>query len=136
MTTPVNIVDQEKPITVEMVGDETNKPKISTKSDGTQTLEPTTTEQEDIVTAGQRKINLIWETTQSRIAIMVCATTMSAGLFQVIAEVFFNKAGGQIPTIFSVAFGTVIGFYFARTNHQAIGGVGKKNNEHQVYKGR
>ena len=32
----------------------------------------------------------------------------------------------QVPTIISVAFGMVTGFYFSRTNHAAIGGVGPK----------
>lgn len=132
---PVKIVDTEKAIPVEVI--QTGElPKMGVKLDGSQTLEPTTTEQEDIITAGQRKINLIWESTQSKIAIMVCACTMVVGILNVVAEVFFGKPPSQIPTIFAVAFGTVIGFYFARTNHQAIGGIGKKVNENQVYKGR
>jgi hypothetical protein len=81
-------------------------------------LTPTTTVQEDITTAGQRKVNLIWEYTQAVIAIAVVFSTMVAGIA--------FHASGQIPTIFSVAFGTVVGFYFSRTNHQAIGGVGAK----------
>jgi hypothetical protein len=35
----------------------------------------------------------------------------------------------------SVAFGTVVGFYFSRTNHAAIGGVGKKPHDGE-YRGR
>lgn len=89
-------------------------------------LSPTTTEQEDITTAGQRKVNLIWEYTQAIIALSVVICTMVAGLK--------IGNGGQIPTIFSVAFGTVVGFYFSRTNHQAIGGIGKKPE--QKYEGR
>lgn len=92
-------------------------------------LPATTTAQEDETTAGQRRINLIWEWTQAIIAIVVVMTTMGIGAYTVIKEV-------QFPTIVSVAFGTIIGFYFARTNHQAIGGVGAKPNETQDYKGR
>jgi len=40
----------------------------------------------------------------------------------------------QIPTIFSTAFGMIVGFYFARTNHAAIGGLGAKPK--QDYEGR
>lgn len=81
-------------------------------------LTPNTTAQEDITTAGQRKVNLIWEYTQAFIAIVVVVATMVSGLKV--------KKDEQIPTILSVAFGTVVGFYFSRTNHQAIGGIGKK----------
>jgi len=75
-------------------------------------LPPTTTRQEDISTAGQRKINLIWESTQAFIAIIVVLATMASGLRSA-----FLESGEQIPTIMSVAFGTVVGFYFSRTNH-------------------
>jgi hypothetical protein len=89
-------------------------------------LSPTTTAQEDITTAGQRRVNLIWEYTQAIIALIVVVSTFAAALQL--------KDGGQIPTIFSVAFGTVVGFYFSRTNHQAIGGIGPKPT--QKYTGR
>lgn len=85
---------------------------------------PTTTTQEDLTTAGQRKINLIWERTQSVIAISV--TILTLGVAAALAILYPDR---QIPTIFSVAFGTVIGFYFSRTNHQQIGGVGWKPTE-------
>jgi uncharacterized membrane protein YqgA involved in biofilm formation len=93
-----------------------------------QPLAPTTTEQQDITTAGQRKVNLIWEYTQAIIALIVVIATMIAGLLTVF------KPAAQVPTILSVAFGTVVGFYFSRTNHQAIGGVGPKPQ--QKYEGR
>ena len=84
-------------------------------------LAPTTTAQEDITTAGQRRINLIWERTQATIAIFVVFSTMGTAVYMEIA----GKTD-QIPTIFSFAFGTIVGFYFSRTNHQAIGGIGEK----------
>lgn len=89
-------------------------------------MSPTTTIQQDLTTAGQRKVNLIWEYTQALIAVTVVVTTM--------AKAFLLGNGEAIPTIFSVAFGTIVGFYFARTNHQAIGGTGDKPE--QEYKGR
>lgn len=88
---------------------------------------PDTTEQEDITTAGQRRVNLIWEYTQAVIAIVTVGTTMASAI---IAQ-FQEK---PVPTIIAVAFGSIVGFYFARTNHQAIGGVGKKPT--QEYQGR
>jgi hypothetical protein len=92
-------------------------------------LSPTTTAEEDINTAGQRRINLIWEYTQAIIALLVVITTMISGVVSV-----FRPIGSQVPTILSVAFGTVVGFYFSRTNHQAIGGIGPKPA--QKYEGR
>ena len=84
----------------------------------------TTTLQQDLTTAGQRRINLIWEWTQAIIAVMVVFSTMAVGSYTAIM--------GQVdktPTILAVAFGTIVGFYFARTNHAAIGGVGHKPTE-------
>jgi len=79
-----------------------------------------TTFQDDLTTAGQRRVNLIWEYTQAVIALLVVASTMASGM----VAMFYNQI--QIPTIISVAFGTVVGFYFSRTNHAAIGGIGVK----------
>jgi hypothetical protein len=87
-----------------------------------------TTFQEDLTTAGQRQINLIWERTQAVIALCVVFATMAAGVYGMIMNL-------QIPTLMAVAFGTVVGFYFSRTNHAAIGGVGHKPGNGQ-YRGR
>ena len=79
-----------------------------------------TTFQEDLTTAGQRRINLIWEYTQAIIALGVVFTTMLCGAYGMI------HPESQVPTIISVAFGAITGFYFSRTNHAAIGGIGPK----------
>ncbi len=102
---------------------------MSFPSDPTQPLPPNTTIQQDLTTAGQRKVNLIWEYTQAVIALIVVSTTMFTGM-----RAAWIQSKEQLPTIMSVAFGTVVGFYFSRTNHAAIGGVGDKPN--QEYKGR
>lgn len=100
-----------------------------------------TTYQEDMTTAGQRRINLIWEYTQAVIALLVVLTTMIAGIYSMARPTVTIGVGlamtqlpVQIPTIIGVAFGMVTGFYFSRTNHAAIGGVGLKPTEE--YKGR
>lgn len=89
-------------------------------------LKPTTTGEEDLVTEGQRHINRVWEYTQAAIAILVCLSTMVAGVLLVVAQLFYDAHDEELPTIFAVAFGTVIGFYFSRTNHSSTGGVGKQ----------
>jgi len=92
-------------------------------------LPPTTTVQEDLTKAGQRRINLIWEYTQATIAIAVVFATMGSGVYSMV----YDKAA--VPTIIAVAFGTIVGFYFSRTNHEAIGGMGEKPEKNQ-YIGR
>jgi len=91
-----------------------------------------TTFQQDLTFAGQRQINLIWERTQSGIAVCVVVVTMIASVLAMIRDV-------MIPNLIAVAFGTVIGFYFSRTNHAAIGGVGRRpspDQEQAQYAGR
>lgn len=87
-----------------------------------QSLTPTTTAQQDMVTAGQRKINLIWEFTQAAVSIII---TM--------AVVYCEVAKIDSSTIRG-AFFLIIGFYFSRTNHTQIGGVGDKPQPN--YQGR
>lgn len=67
-------------------------------------------------TAGQRKINLIWEYTQATIAVLVVIACIAAAfiLDQTKAEILRN------------AFFLIVGFYFGRTNHQRQGGVGQQ----------
>jgi len=71
----------------------------------------TTTVEEDLHSASQRKINLIWEYTQAAIAVLVVAAN--------IAVVFVVTES----ELLAYAFFLVIGFYFGRTNHSRVGGV-------------
>lgn len=104
-------------------------PKVGGTDHQDQAADPSrpaiTTFQEDLTTASQRRVNLIWEHTQAVIAIMVTLATMGTGTY----SMFAHK---EIPTIISVAFGTVVGFYFSRTNHSAIGGIGLKPQSEYV----
>lgn len=70
-----------------------------------------------LVTAGQRRINIIWEITQALIAISVTI----ASLIVAATLAFF--------LLLSNAFFVIIGFYFGRTNHQRTGGVGVKDDQ-------
>jgi len=80
-------------------------------------LSSTTTAEEDRKTFGQRRINLIWEVTQAAIAILVAGAAIIAAL------------RGQVSEMLGNAFFLVIGFYFGRTNHQRVGGVGARNED-------
>ncbi len=88
-----------------------------------------TTAQQDLTTAGQRRINLIWEYTQALIALSVVAANVAIWI-----EFAMQKINGPIPDGLSNALFLVVGFYFSRTNHTAIGGTGRKPS--QEYQGR
>lgn len=95
-------------------------------------LPANTTEQEDITTAGQRHINVMWERTQQVIAISVCTSTLIlCGYLLVKGEVT-----ERVPAfmLLSNVFFLVVGTYFQRTNHTKVGGIGNKPGE--VYVGR
>jgi hypothetical protein len=79
-----------------------------------QPLPPTTTAQQDITTAGQRRINLIWEFTQGTIAVLITLAIIYLGII--------NKANKTLED----AFIMIITMYFVRTNHSIIGGIGPK----------
>lgn len=85
-------------------------------------LPPTTTVQDDKVTAGQRRVNILWECTQAVVAILVTLSFLYCEITKIDSEAV------------KMAFTLVIGFYFSRTNHQSIGGVGSKPT--QKYEGR
>jgi len=77
-------------------------------------LDPTTTAEEDRHSLGQRRINMLWEYTQSMIAILVTLATIVGVL----------GLGGVMGSDTLVnAFFLIVGFYFGRTNHQRVGGV-------------
>ena len=95
-------------------------------------LPPTTTAQEDIVTEGQRRINLIWEMTQAFVAISVVLANLIVGVYFGLT----GKSTAEFPVVLSSSLFLIIGFYFSRTNHQRIGGTGQKANETQNYEGR
>lgn len=93
-------------------------------------LEPRTTFQQDLTTAGQRKINLIWEWTQAVISIAVVLSNMIVA----VAMGLGVTGMGEFPLVLSSSLFLIVGFYFSRTNHAAIGGVGSKPSE--KYEGR
>lgn len=93
---------------------------------GTAVSAPTTTAEQERVSAGQRTVNLIWETTQMRVALSVIwASLFVAGTLAVMGK-FLGAPALQLAAVvflFGVA-NLVTGFYFGRTNHQRSGGVG------------
>lgn len=72
------------------------------------------------VTYGQRRVNLIWEVTQALVAIAVTVVTLYVSASLTLRE----RSDQAAALLLSNAFFLVVGFYFGRTNHQRIGGVG------------
>lgn len=72
--------------------------------------------------AGQRRVNLIWEYTQAFIAGMVVTTVLCVAGFETAwgPEALKTAAFGFLIGVANL----VIGFYFGRTNHQRTGGIG------------
>lgn len=91
-----------------------------------ESLSPSTTSEQDRITAGQRTINLIWETTQMRIAVSVIWASLFVAALLAVMGMWLGTPDMQLAAIvflFGVA-NLVTGFYFGRTNHQRSGGVG------------
>jgi hypothetical protein len=82
-----------------------------------------TTAEEDRLSLGQRRINLIWETTQAVIAVSVSLATL-------VVSAVLSVRGGDTTAflLMSNGFFRVIGFYFGRTNHTRVGGLSGKGD--------
>lgn len=76
--------------------------------------------EETLRTQGQRRINLVWEVTQALIAIGVTGATLYVSATLALRG---EKAEAAV-LLLSNSFFLVVGFYFGRTNHTKIGGVG------------
>lgn len=115
----VVVTGASAPVPVEIIEDKSRTSVVT--SSGNTVAAPTTTEEEDRATVGQRRINLIWEVTQAMIAIMVTAATLY------VSSSLAIKGDGQTAAflLLSNAFFVVITAYIQRTNHTKIGGVGK-----------
>lgn len=94
------------------------------------TIHTVASDEHERMQLGQRRVNLMWEATQTFIALVVTSTGMFTAAWLAIrsgaSEVEKTSAITAFQLISSVMF-LVIGFYFGRTNHQKTGGVGEKD---------
>jgi hypothetical protein len=113
-------------------------PKQSVELNQSQlSVSPTTTTQQDLTLSGQRRVNLIWESTQSFLSISVVLANMIVAVYDGLTPTCGLNTGRchtDFPVVLSSALFLIIGFYFSRTNHAAIGGIGSKPT--QIYEGR
>lgn len=82
--------------------------------EATLTLPPTTTTEQDIHTASQRKINSVWEYSQAIIALTIVLANVAAAFIHTVGDAKLHLAN---------AFFLIVGFYFGRTNHTNVGGI-------------
>lgn len=94
----------------------------------------TTTQQEDMVSAGQRAINVMWEGTQKNIALSVTFVALLVCAVLIIYPATPEPLRLMAFTTLSNVFFAVTSVYFTRTNHTKVGGIGNKPGE--VYVGR
>ena len=89
---------------------------------------------------GQRAINLIWESTQAQLAKGVVFFTVLVNGSVTLISVFLQtdiSASQMIGLSFlNMVCSGVISFYFGRTNHASVGGVGPKPPGETIYTGR
>lgn len=112
---------------------------LTPEQDPNKPLPAKTTNQEDIAKAGQRTINLIWETTQSRIALLVVCIGLGVNGIGVMAVLVFDRdiSANRLAVIsvclqfINLTAGIVIGFYFSRTNHTNVGGIGPRKTDQE-----
>ena len=100
-------------------------------TESNEALAPTTTAEQNRISAGQRRVNIIWEYTQSSIALGVSVATLSASVILILR----SDANVAAFVLLSNAFFLVVGFYFGRTNHQRTGGIGEHPKRGE-YEGR
>lgn len=97
---------------------------------GDKNIAPTTTAAEDLTKAGQRFVNLIWESIQGVIALGVVGTTLFISGRIALIVLKTDSSERQLSVAMSAFLlisnlaSLVVGFYFGRTNHQKTGGVG------------
>lgn len=124
--TPVTITGPV-PIPVEVVAGVTAGTREHIQRQATDpSLPASTTFQQDLVAAGQRDINKTWEMTQSKVALSVVWASLAVSSTLAVFGKWLGSSDLQLASlvfVYGVA-NLVVGFYFGRTNHTKIGGVG------------
>lgn len=91
---------------------------------------PTTTKEQDTSTASHREINLMWESNQGRISLAVVGTTLVVAAILSLSALRPSITDSQMAIavaafmLLNSLVSGVIGYYFGRTNHEKVGGVG------------
>lgn len=108
-------------------------PADATKSlDTAENVASKTTAEQDLRTAGQRDLNLIWEKTQRNLALFVAVLTNVVAAVVVLQGVFVGASDANLIlaafTLMSSSNFLIFGFYFSRTNHARMGDEPKRSH--------
>lgn len=89
-----------------------------------------TTPEEDRTTAGQRDTSMMWEKNQKWISLVVIGVaTFVAGMLAILGKILGADTLQLAAAMYLFgAANLVIGFYFGRTNHTRVGGVGARDD--------
>lgn len=101
---------------------------IVTPSASVTTAAPATTAQEietGLTKQGQRKINVLWEATQTGLAFL---TLIFVGIILII-QYLQGIPNPDAPEILKAILLVIVTMYYQRTNHTKIGGIGYKEGE-------
>lgn len=90
---------------------------------GNTVASPTTTEEQDRATAGQRDTSLVWESTQRQIAIGFAYASIMVSAYLIIAPNVPPELRLVAFTFLSTMAATINQNYFTRTNHTKVPGV-------------
>lgn len=119
---PIKGVADAQPVPVEVVGPTAPASPGIQQQKTDPSVPATTTFQQDLMHAGQRRVNFTWEVTQATIAVLVSMIVSSLCAYIVIeGEASLRAAAFLFLTNIMTAITTT---YFVRTNHTKIGGVG------------
>ena len=121
---PVEVTNPE-PISVEVMnpnpipvdtGAETTAKTVASKAD---------TDARVLEAAGQRGTSHMWERTQQVIALAVVGASLTAAVFLIVFGALQSGDAEPVAFVFLASVANlVIGFYFGRTNHTRVGGIG------------
>jgi len=118
------------PATVVSATGVTPAPARATVAPDTVVASPVTTQEQDRSTQGQRDTSMLWERTQRQIALSIIwaaeAVAASVALTALIPSASERQLSLAMTALVFLTSTTslVIGFYFGRTNHTKVGGVG------------
>lgn len=114
-----------EPLPLDVVGSLTT---IVTPSASVTTAGPKTVHQEEqlgLTQMGQRRVNLLWEATQTGLAFL---TLLFVGIILII-QYARGDPNPDAPEILKAILLVIVTMYYQRTNHTRIGGTGEKVGE-------
>ena len=94
-----------------------------------------TTDARILEAAGQRETSNLWERTQQIIALAVVGASLTTAVFLIVFGAIHNADAEPVAFVFLASVANLVfGFYFGRTNHTRVGGIGGRQRRHAMSK--